>query len=88
MTDTAIISPIFAVTLPTAFPIDISTLPSKAAITETGAASIRDMGKVMGALKAKYAGNQFGVVWAFVQPMITALIYIFVFQVVHLLQKF
>lgn len=27
----------------------------KAAITETGAASIRDMGKVMGALKAKYA---------------------------------
>lgn len=29
----------------------------KAAISETGAASIRDMGKVMGALKAKYAGK-------------------------------
>lgn len=29
----------------------------KAAIAETGAASIRDMGKVMGALKAKYAGQ-------------------------------
>lgn len=29
----------------------------KAAISETGAAGIRDMGKVMGALKAKYAGK-------------------------------
>ncbi len=29
----------------------------EAAIAETGAASIRDMGKVMGALKAKYAGR-------------------------------
>lgn len=29
----------------------------KAAIAETGAASIRDMGKVMGALKTKYAGQ-------------------------------
>ena len=29
----------------------------KAAIAETGAAGIRDMGKVMGALKAKYAGK-------------------------------
>ncbi len=29
----------------------------KAAIAETGAAGIRDMGKVMGALKAKYAGQ-------------------------------
>ena len=28
-----------------------------AAITETGAASIKDMGKVVGALKAKYAGR-------------------------------
>ncbi|MEM7718249.1 MAG: GatB/YqeY domain-containing protein [Pseudomonadota bacterium] len=28
-----------------------------AAITETGAASIRDMGKVMGALKSKYTGQ-------------------------------
>ena len=28
-----------------------------AAIAETGAASIKDMGKVMGALKAKYAGQ-------------------------------
>lgn len=32
--------------------------------------------------KAKYAGNQFGVFWAFVQPVITSLIYIFVFQVI------
>lgn len=29
----------------------------KAAISETGAASIRDMSKIMGALKAKYAGK-------------------------------
>ena len=29
----------------------------KAAIAETGAAGIRDMGKVMGALKAKYSGK-------------------------------
>ena len=29
----------------------------KAAVNETGAESIRDMGKVMGALKAKYAGR-------------------------------
>ena len=28
-----------------------------AAIAETGAASIKDMGKVVGALKAKYAGQ-------------------------------
>lgn len=34
-----------------------------AAITETGAASVRDMGKVMGALKAKYTGQiDFGAV--------------------------
>jgi uncharacterized protein YqeY len=36
-----------------------------AAIAETGASSIRDMGKVMGALKAKYTGQMdFGVVGA------------------------
>lgn len=29
----------------------------KAAIAETGAASVKDMGKVVGALKAKYAGQ-------------------------------
>lgn len=29
----------------------------KAAVSETGAASIRDMGKVMGALKAKFTGQ-------------------------------
>ena len=29
----------------------------KAAVNETGAESIRDMGKVMGALKAKYTGQ-------------------------------
>lgn len=32
--------------------------------------------------KAKYAGSQFGIVWAFVQPAVTSLIYIFVFQVI------
>lgn len=32
--------------------------------------------------KAKYAGSQLGIVWAFVQPSVTALIYIFVFQVI------
>jgi len=40
-----------------------------AAISETGAASIRDMGKVMGALKAKYTGRMdFGTVG----PMVKA----------------
>ena len=35
----------------------------RAAITETGAASMKDMGKVMGALKEKYAGQMdFGAV--------------------------
>lgn len=32
--------------------------------------------------KAKYAGSQYGILWAFIQPMLTALIYIFVFQVI------
>lgn len=32
--------------------------------------------------KAKYAGNQFGIIWAFIPPAVTALIYIFVFQVI------
>ncbi len=36
----------------------------------------------MSDFKAKYAGNQLGIVWAFVQPAVTALIYIFVFQVI------
>jgi len=40
----------------------------KAAIAETGAESIRDMGKVMGALKAKYTGQMdFGAVGAMVK---------------------
>jgi len=39
-----------------------------AAISEVGATSIRDMGKIMGALKAKYAGQMnFGVVGAMVK---------------------
>lgn len=39
-----------------------------AAVTETGAASIRDVGKVMGILKAKYAGQMdFGTVGALVK---------------------
>lgn len=32
--------------------------------------------------KTKYAGSQFGIVWAFVQPIVTIMIYIFVFQVI------
>lgn len=32
--------------------------------------------------KSKYAGSQFGIIWAFVQPAVTAIIYIFVFQVI------
>ncbi|MCH2075528.1 MAG: GatB/YqeY domain-containing protein [Pseudomonadota bacterium] len=40
----------------------------KAAIAETGAESLRDMGKVMGALKAKYTGQlDFGKVGALVK---------------------
>ena len=30
--------------------------------------------------KTKYAGSYFGILWAFVQPMVTILIYIFIFQ--------
>lgn len=41
----------------------------EAAVTETGASSIRDMGKVMGALKARYTGQMdFGAVG----PMVKA----------------
>jgi len=36
---------------------DESAAAVDAAISETGAASIRDMGKVMGILKAKYTGQ-------------------------------
>ena len=32
--------------------------------------------------KTKYAGSQFGIVWAFVQPIVTIMIYVFVFQVI------
>ncbi|KAI4445622.1 Teichoic acid translocation permease protein TagG [Eubacterium plexicaudatum ASF492] len=32
--------------------------------------------------KTKYAGTQFGILWAFVQPVITIVIYVFVFQVI------
>ncbi|MBO4862959.1 MAG: ABC transporter permease [Eubacterium sp.] len=32
--------------------------------------------------KTKYAGSQFGFLWAFVQPIVTIIIYIFVFQVI------
>lgn len=31
--------------------------------------------------KTKYAGSYFGIIWAFVQPVVTVLIYVFVFQV-------
>ena len=41
------------------------------AIRDTGAASIRDMGKVMGALKAKYAGRMdFGAVGGRIKAML------------------
>lgn len=44
------------------------TAAIEAAIAETGAASIRDVGKVMAALKAKYAGQMdFGAVGAVVK---------------------
>lgn len=40
----------------------------EAAVAETGAASIRDVGKVMGVLKTKYAGQMdFGAVGALVK---------------------
>ncbi len=43
----------------------------KAAINETGASSIRDMGKVMGALKAKYTGQMdFGKVGGVIKGML------------------
>lgn len=43
----------------------------KAAISETGAAGIRDMGKVMGALKSKYAGQMdFGVASATIKKFL------------------
>ena len=29
--------------------------------------------------KTKYAGSYFGIIWAFVQPIVTILIYVFVF---------
>lgn len=51
---------------------------------------IRDLfknSKLVGSLavndfKTKYAGSQFGIVWAFVQPIVTIMIYVFVFQVI------
>ncbi len=32
--------------------------------------------------KTRYAGAQFGMIWAFAQPVVTILIYVFVFQVI------
>jgi len=43
--------------LPTQMDEAAAAAAIKAAITETGAAGPKDMGKVMGALKAKYAGQ-------------------------------
>lgn len=43
--------------LPTQLDEDESAAAVDAAIAETGATSIRDMGKVMGALKSKYTGQ-------------------------------
>lgn len=45
----------------------------EAAVTETGAGSIRDMGKVMGALKARYTGQMdFGAVGPMVKDRLCA----------------
>ena len=45
----------------------------KAVIAQTGAASIKDMGKVMGALRAQYAGQMdFGKASAMIKEMLTA----------------
>ncbi len=45
-----------------------------AAVAETGASSIRDMGKIMGALKAKYTGQMdFGQVGPMVKDRLSAL---------------
>lgn len=45
----------------------------EAAVTETGAGSIRDMGKVMGALKARYTGRMdFGAVGPMVKDRLCA----------------
>lgn len=45
----------------------------KAAIAETGAASVKDMGKVVGLLKSKYAGQiDFGSVSPLVKEMLAA----------------
>lgn len=44
----------------------------RAAIEETGAASMKDMGKVMGALKQKYAGQMdFGAVSGKIKAMLS-----------------
>ena len=44
----------------------------RAAIVETGAASMKDMGKVMGALKEKYAGQMdFGAVSGKIKAMLS-----------------
>ncbi len=45
-----------------------------AAVSETGASSIRDMGRVMGALKSKYTGQMdFGAVGGMVKDRLSAL---------------
>ncbi|MCI5112332.1 MAG: GatB/YqeY domain-containing protein [Marivita sp.] len=45
-----------------------------AAVSETGASSIRDMGRVMGALKAKYTGQMdFGAVGGMVKDRLAAM---------------
>ena len=54
--------------LPRQMSADEVTAAVEAAVAETGAASIRDVGKVMAALKARYAGQMdFGAVGAVVK---------------------
>ncbi len=59
--------------LPKQLSEDEATAAVDAAVAETGADSIRDMGKVMGALKAKYTGQMdFGAVGPMVKDRLCA----------------
>jgi hypothetical protein len=60
--------------LPRKLSDDEVTAAVDAAVAETGASSIRDMGRVMGALKSKYTGQMdFGAVGGMVKDRLAAL---------------
>ncbi len=60
--------------LPRKLTDDEVTAAVDAAVAETGASSIRDMGRVMGALKSKYTGQMdFGAVGGMVKDRLAAL---------------